>query len=422
MSRLPTTLEGMLDRIERRAPASRIDLGLDRVRCVLDRLAPDLGATRVVSVAGTNGKGSTVAFLESIAVSAGTRVLAFSSPHVVAFSERYRFGGEPLPDAEIRDALARVEDARLGEPLTWFEHIALAGFDLAGRLAPQWLVAEVGMGGRLDAVNAVDADVAVITSIGLDHQRWLGPTRSAIAREKCGIARAGRPAIVGEKRLPPGMRDALDERGARALVAGAEFDWRWRGERLAIRLPNGRLTGIVPGLAGRHQGGNAACAALAARELVPAMAADVIARGLARAALNGRFQRLARDPDVVVDVAHNPAAARVLASHLKRLSGRNVAVFGVLEDKDAAGIARAMAPVVDRWFAVSLDCPRGLAAAALVDRAPAMGARRRPEALESMPEALAAARAACRSDDRVVVFGSFMTVAAAFEALGNDAP
>ena len=408
----------MLALIERRTPISKIELGLERVRRVLDRLAPDLSATRVISVGGTNGKGSTVAFIEAIARRADRRVLALSSPHVVAFGERFRFDGKPLPDEDLRDALARVEQARGDDSLTWFEHVTLAGFELAGRLRPDWLVAEVGLGGRLDAVNALDADVAVITSIGLDHQRWLGNTRAAIAREKCGIARVGRPIVVGEKRRPKGMCRVLAEIGAEALLAGKDFNWRWRGDRVTIDLPDERLGPVTPGLAGRHQGGNAACAALAVRRLEPGLPVQRLVDGIARASLIGRFQRLRRAPDLVVDVAHNPAAARVLADQLRRLPGRNVAVFGVLEDKDVAGIVRALAPVFERWFLVSLDGPRGLDAREIVRRAPAVADRCAPEAVESMPEALAAARSACGPEDRVVVFGSFLTVSAAFEALG----
>lgn len=417
MNDLPATLDGMLARIEQRSPISRIELGLDRVGRVLDRLAPDLSNCRIVSVAGTNGKGSTVAFVEAIGRAAGRRTLAFSSPHVVAFGERYRLDGQPLSDAALHDALVRVERAREDVPLTWFEHITLACFDLAGRLAPDWLIAEVGMGGRLDAVNAVDADLAVITSIGLDHQRFLGRTRAAIAREKCGIARSGRPVVVGEKDRPEGMVAMLTGLGAKPLLAGVDFDFYWRRDRLFISLPGERLGGLVPGIPGRYQRSNAACAALAVRQLEPDLPAELLEAGLRQAALIGRFQRVAEDPDVIVDVAHNPAAARVLAEQLERLPGRNLAVFGVLEDKDVAGIARAMAPAIARWFVATLDVPRGLDAAAAVRRAPALAGRERPEALESVGEAIRAARAACRPGDRVIVFGSFMTAAAAFDAL-----
>lgn len=417
MTELPATLDDMLRLIERRAPQSRIELGLDRVRRVLDRLDPQFGATRIISVGGTNGKGSTVAFLEAIAAAAGLSTLASTSPHLVSFGERFRYNGCALGDDEIAAALRAVERVRGDISLTWFEHVTLAGFELASRLRPAWLLAEVGMGGRLDAVNALDADVAVITSIGLDHQRFLGRTRAAIAREKCGIARAGRPVIVAEKNLPDGMLDTLVDTGALVRRAGKEFDWRWRADKLTIRLGDRRIPGIPPGLAGRHQGGNAAAAAYAAVAVEPSLSNDVLARGIAGARLAGRFQRVAQGPDVIVDVAHNPAAARVLAAQLERLPGEKIAVFAALEDKDIAGIVRPLTNTFRRWFIATLDVPRGLVADALVRRMGALPAGCGPEALESVADALAAARRVCRADQTIVVFGSFMTAAAALQAL-----
>jgi len=417
MTDLPASLDGMLEHIERRAPQSGIELGLARVRGVLDRLAPHLGQTRIVSIAGTNGKGSTVAFLEAIAARAGIATLAFTSPHLVAFGERFRFNGLPCGDGEIAGALRAVECARGKVGLTWFEHVALAALVLAAAKAPEWLILEVGMGGRLDAVNVVDADLAVITSIGLDHQRFLGRTRAAIAREKCGIARPGRPVIVAEKRPPAGMLDALAEMQADVRLARRDFDWRWRAGRVTLKLGDRVLRGIVPGLAGRHQAGNAAAAAAAALALAPSLEDRCIVDGLARARLAGRFERVARDPDVIVDVAHNPAAARVLAAQLKRVPGDKLAVFAALEDKDIAGIVRPLAATFKRWYAATLNVPRGLPAGALIGR---MGAHRADggvEALESVADALDAARAGCRAGQTIVVFGSFMTAAAALQAL-----
>jgi len=376
-------------------------------------------------VAGTNGKGSTVSFLEAIALRSGLEAMAITSPHLVSFGERFRFCGRPLADAEIADALNAVENARGDIALTWFEHVTLAGFELAARRQPDWLIAEVGMGGRLDAVNAVDADVAVITSIGLDHQRFLGRTRAAIAREKSGIARRGRPVVVAEKNRPDGMLETLAAVGARVSLAGRDFDWRWRSEKLAIRIGNRKFAGLSPGLAGRHQGGNAAAAASAALALAPSISDRDMAAGIADARLTGRFQRVAASPDVILDVAHNPAAARVLAAQLKRLPGEKVAVFGALEDKDIAGIARPLAGSFRRWFAATLDVPRGLRAAELIARMCGLPAGDRPEALESVSDALAAARRSFeterKSDDStartIVVFGSFYTVTAALQAL-----
>lgn len=429
MTDFPASLEGVLRRLEQRAPQARIELGLDRVRQVLDRQRLDFGGTRIVSVAGTNGKGSTVAFIEAIAASAGLEALAFTSPHLVSFDERFRYRGQPLPDDEIADALRAVERARGDIALTWFEHVTLAGFELAARRRPDWLIAEVGMGGRLDAVNAVDADVAVITSIGLDHQRFLGRTRAEIAREKCGIARAGRPAIVAEKKLPEGMLQTLEAVGARVSLAGRDFDWRWRTEKLSIRLGNRRISGLLPGLCGRHQGGNAAAAAAAALALAPSLSDREIADGLAGAQVAGRFQRVATSPDVIVDVAHNPAAARVLAAQLETLPGDKIAVFAALEDKNVAGIVRPLAGAFRRWFVATLDVPRGLRAEQLIDRMRGLPVGDRPEALESVADALAAARNSCRTGQRsagsvdhapahtIIVFGSFYTVAAALQAL-----
>jgi dihydrofolate synthase/folylpolyglutamate synthase len=420
MNDLPATLEGMLERIERRAPRTRVELGLDRVRRVFERLAPDLSATRIVSVAGTNGKGSTVAFLQRIAGEAGIRSVAYTSPHILRFAERVRIDGEPASDDALADALARVERARGEAALTWFEHVTLAALTLAGDVRPDWLIAEVGMGGRLDAVNVLDADVAVITSIGLDHQRWLGRTRAAIAREKCGIARSGRPVVVGEKRRPDGMTRHLQRIGATALLAGRDFDWRWRRGSVDIDLgPDAgaaRLADVRPGLPGRHQAANAASAAAAASLLSPRPDRDALVRGLERARLAGRFQRIARDPDVIVDVAHNPAAVRMLRSQLAGLPGRKLAVFAALDDKDVAGMVRALRGTMARWFVAGLDAPRGLDAATLAERVIASDAEAAPEALESVADALAAARAHCGRGDLIVVFGSFLTAQAAMAA------
>ncbi|TVQ35226.1 MAG: bifunctional folylpolyglutamate synthase/dihydrofolate synthase, partial [Wenzhouxiangella sp.] len=214
--------------LERRSPEARIDLGLDRVRRVYDSLAPALDRAAVITVAGTNGKGSTVAYLEAIYRAAGQRVLAYTSPHLLRFSERIRIDGQSASDAEIVHALGRVEAARGNESLTYFEHVTLAALALAGEMSIDVLVLEVGLGGRLDAVNVVDPDVAILTSIGLDHQEWLGRTRRAIGREKAGIARAGKPLIVGERRLPRGFVDDLRATGASLQIAGRDYRIRRR--------------------------------------------------------------------------------------------------------------------------------------------------------------------------------------------------
>jgi len=379
---------------------------------VLERLAPDLSGIRIATIGGTNGKGSTVAFLEAIAAAAGKRCLAYTSPHVLEFSERFRIDGRPAASAEIVAALQQVERARGDTALTWFEHVTLAALVLAGDSRPDWLLLEVGLGGRLDAVNVVNPEVAAISSIGLDHQAWLGRSRAVIAREKCGIARAGRPVFVAERRRPPGMCECLESIGAVTRLAGLDFDWRWRGRGLDLEIEGRKLVGLRPALPGRHQGGNAAAAVGCALVLEPALDDAVIARGLAQARLIGRFQTVAESPRVIVDVAHNPAAARALAAQLEALPRPRVAVLAALNDKDVAAMTRTLDACFDHWCLAGLPGPRGLDSAELERRIGARPGPERRDALESVEQALATARARCGRNGTVVAFGSFHTVEA----------
>lgn len=412
------SLASALAALEARAPIEHIELGLDRVREVLARLAPDLSATRIVSVAGTNGKGSVVAFLAGIARAAGKRCLSYSSPHLVDFGERFLIDGTPAAPEAILDALLTVERARGTTPLTWFEQVTLAAIELSARVKPDWLVAEVGLGGRLDAVNVLDADVAVITSIGLDHQAWLGRTRSKIAAEKCGIARPGRPVIVGERRRPAGMAQVLERIGADVRMIGEHFDVYRRGDRLRVRVGDRRVALDPPVLPGRHQQANTACAVAAALELEPGLDCATLRAGLARARLRGRLEAVAAN--VLVDVAHNPAAARALRDALRDRPEVCVAVFSALADKDVEGIARALAGRFRHWYVAGLPGPRGVDAATLARRLQRAGTGSAVEALESVPEALAAARRALAPGQKVVVFGSFLTAAEAIRALDRS--
>ena len=386
---------------------------------MLDALQPDLAERRVMTVAGTKGKGSTVSFIEAGLRAAGRRTLAYTSPHLVDFRERFRIDGQMAGAGETRQALDAVEQARGATPLTYFEHVTLAAFVLAAEAAVDDLVLEVGLGGRLDAVNAIDADLAVITSIGLDHQEWLGRTRARIAREKSGVARPGRPVIVAEPDPPDGMLEHLRSLGAELRAWGEHFDARWAPSGLSIRLGAGsaarRLRGIRPGLEGRHQRYNAAAAACALDGLGVDEAA--IRAGLADARVPGRFERIADGPATWADVAHNPSAARALRDTLAARPGRKIAVFAALADKDVAGIGRALAPAIDRWFVAELEGPRAVPAATLVQRLRHAGVSARLDAVESIPAALDRARAECRGGDEVIVFGSFLTAAAARRAL-----
>lgn len=433
----PDRLDLALDRLERQAPQQRIALGLERVRVVFHRLFPPcsgLHAIRCIHVAGTNGKGSTVAFAEGIARAAGRTCLAFASPHLIEFAERFRFNGEPAAEPDIVAALGTVEQARGETMLTWFEHVTLAGFVLAEQYLPDWLICEVGMGGRLDAVNVLDPSVAVITSVGLDHKQWLGATRSVIAREKCGIARPERPVVVAEKRCPEGMLETLEKIRARPWLPGRDFDWRWRSGRLNVRVGERRFDSLVLGLAGRFQAGNAAAAVAAVLALEPDLPVRIVAQGLAGARLRGRFERIADHPAIIVDVAHNPAAARALADQLKTLPGPKVAVFAALADKDIAGIVRPLRDQFQHWYLGALPGPRGLDAAALRARMGKGKSRDKGkgisglstdalESTQSVSEAIKLARRRANPDTTIVAFGSFLTAAEAirtFVASGTD--
>lgn len=413
-------LADWLKRLERRAPVSHIELGLDRVRDVWRAMAIDLSVP-ILTVAGTNGKGSVVAMLEGMLRAAGHRTFAYTSPHLLAFSERMRIDGREAADGDIVSAFDAVEAVRGKIDLTYFEQVTLAALWLAADSGVDAIVLEVGLGGRLDAVNVVDADIAVVTSIGIDHTEFLGETRDEIAREKAGIARAGRPAIVGDPDPPKALYDTLEDAGATVvsvkdrLTTNAEGITVDCGERVLV-LP-------APGLAGAWQGRNAACAVLALdalRDRLP-VSRDAMAEGLQRARLAGRFQVVGERPTMILDVAHNPAAAAALAGALGPATSRSTAVFSALAGKDVAGIGRALDACFTHWLVAPLHGDRGQAAAA-VDRqlaaAPVSGRR---ETVESLPAALDRALALSGSDDRVVVFGSFLTVAEAWPELASNA-
>ena len=396
-----------------------IDLGLERVRAVLARLQPAPPPHVVITVGGTNGKGSCVALLEAILRAAGHRVGAYTSPHLLRYNERIRVDGADADDATICRAFARIDAARGERSLSYFEFGTLAALDIFRDAGLDVAVLEVGLGGRLDAVNAVDADAALVVSVGIDHTDWLGPDRDSIGREKAGIYRPGRPAICADPDPPPRLLHHARQLGARLLRVGLDYDFARTGQTWRWWAGDSRLDGLpLPALSGRHQIGNAA-AALAAlhslRDRLPLSAAAVRA-GLSRARLPGRFQVFPGAVEWILDVAHNPHAAAVLADNLRErpCAGRTSAIVGLLADKDADGVIRAMAPVVDAWYPVTLVGPRGRAGAELADILRSMGAR--ATAQEDFREACRSALAAARPGDRIVVFGSFHAVAPALAA------
>ena len=411
------TLTDWLDYQQRVHPRS-IELGLERVREVWQRLGAPRPAPVVITVGGTNGKGSTVAFLEAMLAAAGKRVGAYTSPHLVRYNERVRVVGADASDEALVGAFERIEDARGDVALTYFEFGTLAALWLFAHAGLDAAILEVGLGGRLDAVNIVDADAAIVTTVDLDHQDWLGDDRESIGREKAGIFRHDRPAIVAEADPPASLVAAA---GAGLRRAGREYSfeagrdgWRWHSDGTVLELP-------LPALAAPSQFANAAGAIAALHALRHRLGwdANAIAEGVGRAHVRARLQRFAGAPEIVVDVAHNPQAAHVLAQWLAstHAPGRTLAVFGALDDKDAGGIAAALRVHVDRWYLVGLDgeSSRGLPAPALRDRiAPPLDA-----SLCSMHPGVASALDAACADagvhDRIIAFGSFHVAGPALE-------
>jgi dihydrofolate synthase/folylpolyglutamate synthase len=414
------TLAEWLAHCERLHPTT-IELTLERVLAVKARLGLELGAPTIV-VGGTNGKGSTCAMLEAMALAAGYRVGLHSKPHLVRFEERCRIGGASVDGGLLLPHFEAVERARGEISLTYFEFTLLAIASLFAATPLDLVILEVGLGGRLDAVNAFDGDCAILTSIDLDHMAYLGPDRESIGREKAGILRAGKPAIVSDPLPPQSVIEEAARIGADLWLAGRDFrhsgdrqQWSWSGRSL-------RLGGLAyPALRGANQLLNAsgALAALESLHRVLPVSAQAVRTGLATVELPGRFQIVPGSPTIVLDVAHNVHAVAALASNLDQMGffARTHAVFGVMPDKDIASILARMAPLVDCWHFTELPTARAASAAQLVEAfrrvAPSTNATVHVHA--DPVEALAAAAADADPADRIVVFGSFFTVGSVLE-------
>ena len=402
-----------------------IALGLDRARVVAHRLGLGRPARYVITVAGTNGKGSTVAFIEAIARAAGLLVGAYSSPHLLRYNERVRIDGEDAKDDALVAAFERIEAARVAGdepvPLTYFEYGTLAALLLFQDKSLDLAILEVGLGGRLDAVNIVDADVAIITTVDLDHQGWLGADRESIGLEKAGVMRAGKPVVLGERDPPASVLRHAYKIGASAIRAGCDYlvddlpdGWRWREPGYEIDLPD-------PLLAAPVQRANAAAAIAALRALDIDIPDAAIVEGVRSARLPARLQAFVRDGvHIVIDVAHNPQAARQLAQWLVAHppAGATLAVFSALADKDLVGIVAPLIELVAVWRLCGLhDSPRGLGGGALAERLRDALAGREVVVLTDVAQALDAARGSAMPGDRILVFGSFHTAADALRAL-----
>jgi len=408
-------------RVQETVHGQGIDLGLARVRAVAERMNLLPFGPRTIIVAGTNGKGSTVACLEAILLELGVRTGTFTSPHLLRYNERIRVAGVEASDAELIAAFEAIDAARGDTTLTFFEYNALAALAVFRARAVEVAVLEVGLGGRLDAVNIVDAEAAIICSIGLDHADWLGTDIEVIGREKAGVMRAGALAVLADPQMTPSVEKEARRIGARAVLAGRDYTWdggtgdHWRFAMGAMVLPSLPR----PALSGGAQLANAAgsIAALHAIGLLTAEHATQVSRALRRLELPGRFQVVPGLVEWILDVAHNEVAARVLAQNLaaRPVAGQTLCVAAILGDKDIAAVARELAPVVDRWFLCAIEAPRGLAAQALAGRSPLFaGATLARDIGDGMRRAARAAG----PDDRIVVCGSFLAVAPAMQQLG----
>jgi len=404
-----------------------IAMGLARVGGVLSRMRLALTCP-VVTVTGTNGKGSTTAMIETMLRCAGYRTGRYMSPHLMRYNERVALDGVAVDDATLLAAFHAVEDARVAAdpptPLTYFEFGTLAALAIFAQAAPDAVVLEVGLGGRLDAVNVVDPHVAVLTSVAIDHVDYLGTSREDIGREKAHVFRAGRAAVCGDPDPPASVIGHARAIGAHLHRIGIDYGAAGEGAQWRYYGPGGPRYGLpVPALRGAFQLGNAATAIAALgclRDVLP-VPASAIRDGLVRVELPGRFQVLPGRPTIVLDVAHNPHAARAFADALGGMGfhPRTTAVFGMLSDKDVGGVIAAVAPSVDRWHAATLPGARGATGAMLQERLSANGVP--AAAVRTFPDVAAAYRAAlddATEADRIIVFGSFLTVAAALAARG----
>ena len=412
---LPETLDGWLSLLEARHGQS-IQLGLDRVRAVRDAL--NLPQTcPVFTVGGTNGKGSTCALLEAVLLAAGYRVGLYTSPHLLRYNERVRIDGRDVEDAVLVDAFAEVERARGDIPLTYFEHGTLAAWVAFCRAGLDAIILEVGLGGRLDAVNVFEPDCAIVTSVAMDHMDYLGDNREAIGFEKAGIFRAGRPAICSDPQPPASLLAHAEAIGARLWVSGRDFGFSGDQNQWAFWTAGGSRRGglAYPSLRGMNQLLNAAAVMAACesvRDILP-VPMQAIRQGFMLVELPGRFQVLPGRPSIVLDVAHNPQAAGVLNENLASMGffPETWAVIGMLADKDVAGVVRLLRDRVDHWLVASLPGPRGLGAEKLAAILREVGVAGDVAEYVSPGSAYEVAVGRAAEGDRIVVFGSFLTVA-----------
>lgn len=405
-----------------------IDMGLERVVQVYARLGISFDAA-VITVGGTNGKGSTCALLESILLQGGYSVGLYTSPHLLVFNERVRVGGDMVPDAALIAAFEMVEAGRGDITLSYFEFTTLAALKLFAEAGLDAVILEVGLGGRLDAVNVVDADVAIVTSVDIDHTDYLGDTREKIGFEKAGIFRTGRGAICSDPVPPQSLIDHAEAIGADLRLFGRDFNYSGDKQQWNFGGRSQRRNSLgYPSLRGANQLLNAS-AALAALEILRdrlPLGAQEVRNGIAMVDLPGRFQVLPGRPSVILDVAHNPHAAATLAQNLDNMGFHRFtyAVFGAMQDKDIGGVIAQLKDRVDHWCVTDLPLPRAASATLLQERLseagivsePGPNPERTVQTFSSPADAFANAQKRAGENDRIMVFGSFLTVAGVLEA------
>jgi len=423
---LPSNLPDWLELLERRHPKA-IDLGLERCSVVWRKMGSPQPSPRIFMVAGTNGKGSTVATICALLDALGHSYGSYTSPHLARYNERVRLQGEPVPDETLLQAFERVEAARGDVSLSYFEFGTLAAISILSRARLDYSVMEVGLGGRLDAVNLLDADCAVITPIGLDHQDYLGDDLLSIGREKAGIIRPGRPVVCGEADPPASIIEIAQAHAAPLKRLGVDFTIR-RLNGLALFSTGGLEMEVpLPVLDGPHQLNNMATAIAALLELIPGAAAapDALVHGLRSVSLSGRFERILQQPVVWVDVGHNPMAASAVAITVgEAMQAEGIAtcrcVLAMLADKDAPAVVTELQAAVSGWYCAGLEGDRGQTGAALARRVEQVDAAQDIRVFESVRQALDSAILDSGPDDAVLVFGSFLTATQALQHLAPD--
>lgn len=423
MSTLPTTLPEWLALIESRHAVTEINMGLDRVRAVKERMALAFNCP-VIMVAGTNGKGSTCAMLESILLRAGYKTGLYIKPHFLDFNERARVNGDLASDEALVDSFNVVEAARGETMLTYFEFTTLAIMHLLANAGLQVVILEVGLGGRLDAVNVIDADVSIVTSVDIDHTDYLGDNREQIGYEKAGIFRSGKPAICSDPVPPKSLIDYAEGIGADLWLMGRDFNYSGDKQQWNYGGRSQRRNSLAyPSLRGANQllNASAVLAALEALKIELPVGAQEVRTGLVTVELPGRFQVLPGRPTVILDVAHNPHAASALNQNLGNMGYHpyTFAVFGSMHDKDIDGVIKAMSEHVDHWCLATLPSPRSASASELAAKVQLIQEdkpERTVNIFDDPAQAFANAMSRASENDRIVVFGSFLTVAGVMAA------